>query len=99
MGARFAHSNRPFVAFILLSLLCLLIADSFYVVPAWVPWGQGQHWLLQPLFSLHVILLAFAAERDVCAPSVPPRQQVPMPLREWLIWALVPEFFLLGAFW
>ena len=97
-GSRFAHSNRPFVAFILLSLLCLLIADSFYLLLAWVPWGQGQHWLLQPLFSLHVILLAFAAERDACAPTVPPLQQVPMPLREWLLWALVSEFFLLGAF-
>jgi hypothetical protein len=45
-GSRVGQSNRPFVVFTLLSLLCLMIADCFYLLLAWVPWGQGNHWLL-----------------------------------------------------
>lgn len=99
VGLRYKQSSRPLVPYVLLCLLCLLIADSFFLVLSWAPWGQRLQSTPMPLYTLHSILLALAAYRDVThLPTEPRHQPITMPITEWLIWVLVPLVVMIAAF-
>lgn len=99
VGLRYKQSSGPIIPYVLLCLLCLLIADSFFFVLSWAPWGRQLQFVPMPLYTLHSILLALAAYRDITyIPIDSGSQPSTMPLTEWLLWVLVPLMVMIAAF-
>lgn len=97
---RYQHHQR-FVVFLLLHVLCLGVADSLTLLTAWVPsWRpfQGDLFLVYPLYTLQSVLLAYALYQDARDPLQRiPESSTPMPLRELIVWSIVPQGLLYSA--
>lgn len=99
VGLRHRNSGGPLIPYVLLCLLCLLIADTLFFVLSWMPGGISLQAVIFPLYTLHSILLALAAYRDATHQSSQKDMELAaMPLTEWILWTLVPLMVVVAAF-
>jgi len=102
VGLRYGLHQGPLVPLAFLCILCLLIADTLYLLVSLVPGSAPiyvREFPLYPLYTLQSVLLAFAAYRDVTyRKQVLPTTAQAMSLLEWSLWTFVPLVSVLMAF-
>jgi signal transduction histidine kinase len=99
IALRYGRNSSPLLPLVVLGLLCLFVADALYLILSWAPGGHPSQVAILPLYTLHSILLALAAYRDVThIPTETSNQPSTMPITEWLLWVLVPLVVMIAAF-
>lgn len=99
IALRYNRNSSPLLPIVILGLICLLMADSLYMLLSWMPGGQPFQVAILPLYTFHSILLAVGAYRDIThvAPESSTEPST-MPLIEWLLWVLVSLVVTVAAF-